>query len=324
MNYTNIPNTELRTAVICLGTGSIGSAIDEHTSFALLDRYTALGGNFIDTAAVYANWLPGESSISEKTIGRWIKSRGNRQEIVLATKGAHPDLATMHISRLAPVDIVGDLDASLRHLQTDIIDLYWLHRDDVSRPVAEILDCLVTQVRAGKIRYYGCSNWTLPRIKAAQAHAAAHALPGFVGNQMLWSLAALDLRRISDTTMVAMDEEMRRFHQETSLAAIPYSAQAQGLFSKMARGAAAAGVGGDARFDLPENAARYRRIQQLQTETSLSITQIVLGYLLSQPFTTIPIVGCRTVEQLGDSMQAADVRMAPEHLAFLKTGEWPT
>ena len=209
MLYTAIPNTALTPSALCMGSNMMGSVTDKQTSFRLLDAFVAAGGTFLDTAKVYADWLPGERSVSEKTIGEWLRHSGKRSQVVVATKGAHPELATMHIGRLSPAEIVADLDASLRHLQTDVIDLYWLHRDDVKRPVAEILETMESQVRAGKIRYYGCSNWRAGRIGEAQAYARSQGWTGFVADQMMWSLAAVDYAALPDKTMVAMDADLK-------------------------------------------------------------------------------------------------------------------
>lgn len=284
-----------------------------------MDAYLTCGGNVIDTAAVYANWLPGEKNSSEKTIGRWLARTGKRDKIVLATKGGHPDLATMHISRMSPSEIVDDVETSLRNLQTDWIDLYWLHRDDPARPVAEIIDTLHGQVVAGKIRYFGSSNWRADRIEAAQIYATARGITGFVANQMRWSLAAIDPDATGDPTTVAMDDETYAFHQRTGLAAIPYSSQASGYFQKMAEGRAIS-PSQQKVYGGPENQQRLARVIQLAQETGLSVSQIVLAYLTSQPFTTIPIVGCRTVAQVEDSMRAGDVQLSNEQVAWLDKG----
>jgi aryl-alcohol dehydrogenase-like predicted oxidoreductase len=142
LKYQSIPGTNLSPSVICLGTAQIGSVIPEADAFRLLDTYYGLGGTFLDTAQVYADWLPGERSASEKTIGRWLKARGLRNHTVVSTKGGHPDLHAMEIPRLSPEHIVFDVERSLLNLQTDRIDLYWLHRDDPNRPVSEMLDIL--------------------------------------------------------------------------------------------------------------------------------------------------------------------------------------
>jgi aryl-alcohol dehydrogenase-like predicted oxidoreductase len=320
MRYTQIPGTELKTSVICLGCGSLGSAVNQEDSFALLDAFVAQGGNFLDTAKVYADWLPIERSVSENTIGRWMKARRNRDRVMVGTKGAHPDLATMHIPRMSRQEIAGDVDASLKHLQVDVIDLYWLHRDDPARPAGEIIESLNEHVRAGKIRYLGCSNWRADRIEAAQAYAVAHGLQGFAGDQMLWSLAAVDIQAMGDPTLVVMQDELKRYHAQTGLAAIPYSSQAGGLFNKMAVGAKVANPGINRMYQTPENTNRFERIQRLAHDAGLSITQVVLGYLLAQPFVTVPIVGCRTLDQLNDSLRAADAVLPAEQVRYLEGG----
>jgi aryl-alcohol dehydrogenase-like predicted oxidoreductase len=299
----------------------MGSVQDRAASFQLLDAFFAAGGTFLDTAKVYADWLPGERSVSEKTIGAWLRHSGKRDRVVLATKGAHPDLSTMHIGRLRPADITADVEASLRHLQTDVIDLYWLHRDDVSRPVAEILKTLEDLVRAGKIRYYGCSNWRAPRIAEAQAAAAREGWGGFVADQMMWSLAAVDAAALPDKTMVPMDPALKQLHLATGLAAVPYSSQANGYFQRLAAGDRAGLKEGPRRiYATQTNEQRLGRIRQLAAKRGLSITAIVLGYLMAQPFPTFPIFSCRTLSQLEDVLSAADVILTQEQLAFLEAG----
>jgi aryl-alcohol dehydrogenase-like predicted oxidoreductase len=315
LNPSALPFTNLEVSPLCLGCGPLGSTLDQSASFRLLDAYTAAGGNFIDTAKVYADWLPGERSISEKTIGAWLAQRGNRNQVNVATKGAHPDLAAMCIPRMSPSEITGDLESSLRHLGVETIDLYWLHRDDPTRPVAEILETLAAQVLAGKIRYYGCSNWQTGRIREAQAYALAHGLPAFAANQMMWSLAAINPAGPGDPTLAPMNEAMFAFHQETGLAAVPFSAQASGFFSKLIDGRASLEAPGPYRNS--HNRERLARVRQLGEQTGLSVTQIVLGYLRGQPFVTVPIIGPKSLAQLTDSLTAVDVSLTPEQIAFL-------
>lgn len=319
MQKITLPGADLQPTVICLGTGEFGSIrMDREAAFAMLDFYVEQGGNFLDTASVYANWLPGERHSSEKTLGRWMQARRNRHEIVIGTKGAHPELETMHISRLSPKEIVHDLETSLRNLQTEVIDLYWLHRDDPTRPAGEIIETLQAQVQAGKIHYFGCSNWRTERIRAAQEYAAQTGRPGFVANQMLWNLGRPDFEVMGDPTIAGMDESMWQYHRQTNLAAIPYSSQANGFFTKLAQGREGAIREGTQRvYHHPENYRRAERVQTLSAETGLSATQIVLGYLLAQPFPTIPIVGCRTLDQLADSLSASEVTLSAAQIAYL-------
>ena len=319
MYYRTLPNTSLSVSPICLGTSELGSVVPEADAFRLLDAFVERGGNFLDTAAVYANWIPGERNASEKTIGRWLRERGNRASVVVATKGAHPYLATMDVPRLSPAEIGADVDASLSHLQVDAIDLYYLHRDDRTRPVAEIVETLHDLVKAGKLRYVACSNWRADRIAAAQVYAAEHGFQGFVADQILWNLAVIDPSAVSGQGVVVMDEALHRLHAETGMAAVPFSSQAGGLFQKLASGGQDMVKQGLRRtYPLDKNLRRFHRMQSLAAEAGLTISQIVLGYLLSQPFATVPIVGCKTQAHLRDTMDAAAVTLTGEQVAFLQ------
>jgi aryl-alcohol dehydrogenase-like predicted oxidoreductase len=322
MRHVVLPGTDLRVSTLCLGTGQFGSKVDQTTAFALLDRFTDAGGTLLDTANVYGDWIPGTKSSSEKTLGAWLTSRGRRDQIVLATKGGHPRLESMPVSRLAPADLIHDVDESLRHLQTGVIDLYWLHRDDPARPVGEIMQTLADLARAGKIRYSGCSNWRVARIREAQAYAAQHGLPGFVGDQMLWNLAALDPAALADPSLVAMDSDLYAYHRASGLAAIPYSSQAGGLFQKLAHPSRPWRTQPriPAYYPQTANRARLQRSQALARDLGVSLTGIVLGYLQSQPFVTVPIVGCQTLDHLDDSLTGDGVQLTPAQLAYLETG----
>ncbi len=322
MRQLTLPGSDLRVSSLCLGIGQFGSGLGQEISWRLLDAFVEAGGAFVDTANVYGDWVPGLKSPSEKMLGAWLAGRGNRDQVVLATKGGHPRLESMDVSRLAPADLVHDVDESLRHLQVEVIDLYWLHRDDPARPVGEIMQTLADLAAVGKIRSIGCSNWRADRIRAAQEYAAAQGLPGFVGDQMLWSMAALNPNGLPDPTMVAMTPDLYGYHLQSGLAAIPYSSQANGLFQKLSdwRSRDRITPGQAARHPLAENQARLARAQSLARDLGVSLTGIVLGYLQSQPFTTIPIIGCRTLDQLQDSLAGDGVRLSPEQLAFLEGG----
>ncbi len=313
-----LPGTDLTVSSLCLGTLSLGSTLDLRASFKLLDAFVDQGGNFLDTAKIYADWLPGEKSLSEKTIGRWLRERKSHGPVVVGTKGAHPDLEAMNVPRLSSQEIRSDVEASLLHLGVDRIDLYWLHRDDTRRPVEEILGTMGGLVRAGKIRYFGCSNWTLERIRASQVYAKKTACPGFVANQPMWSLAKVNPGGNSDPTLVVMDEAMQRYHRENGFAAIPYSSQANGWFQKMAAGISTQGL---SKYSNQANEGRSQRVQKLAEQSGSSITQVVLGYLLSQPFATCPIIGCHSLAQLQDSLKASEVVLTPEQVKYLEAGE---
>ena len=198
-------NTELSVAPLCLGTVNYGSAMPEKEAIHQLSRYVELGGNFIDTAHIYGDWEPGMGPLSETAIGKWLKEFPERDRLVISTKGAHPRMQTMQIPRCSDAEIEEDLNSSLELLHTDYVDLYFLHRDDPRRPAGEIVEFLEKQVKAGKIRYYGCSNWKLSRVMEANAYAKEHGLQGFVCNQLMWSLADVNFSGLADQSFVLMD-----------------------------------------------------------------------------------------------------------------------
>jgi aryl-alcohol dehydrogenase-like predicted oxidoreductase len=312
MQHITIPNTDLTVSPICLGCANLGVKNTEEEAFALLDAFTASGGNFLDTARVYSNWIPGELNRSERIIGDWLDSRNNRDRIVLATKGAHPILGTTD-DRLSSSHIEADLLGSLESLRASIIDLYYLHRDEPGRPVAEIIDTLHMHQQAGRIGHYACSNWHPDRIVEAQTYAHSNGMSGFVANQMRWSLAGMSVGPPKDPTMRAMDASTYDLHIESGLAAIPFGSQAGGYFTKLAVDPASA------EKSAFHNEANQNLLQTLQSGASANatITQIALAWLIAQPFTTIPIIGSRNLGQLKDSLPAAGIVLPNELLDAL-------
>lgn len=319
MKYRDIPNTDLSVSTLCLGTGGFGSAQSEQEAFRLLDEFVDQGGNFLDTARVYAAWLPGGMGLSERTIGAWLRSRGNQQSIVVGTKGAHPDLSTMHIPRMSREEVTGDCEDSLRALGLEAIPLYWLHRDDDSRPVEDILETMERLVSAGKIRWYGVSNWRVNRLERAYELARSHGMHGPVANQPMWSLAQVNVESLSDPTMVWMDNEMIGFQQSSKVACIPYTSQARGFFGKAAaHGIDALSASQVRAYDNAMSRERLERLQTVSTETGWSVSAIALAYLTSQPdFVTIPIIGVSNEAQLVESLQAGDMVLSDRVLTYL-------
>lgn len=236
MRKVKLNNTDLLVSPVCLGTVNYGTTMSKEESKSQLTSFVKYGGNFIDTAHIYGNWASDVDSISERVIGEWIKETGNRDKIVIATKGAHPTWGHMDIPRVNRKDITQDLNESLEYLNTDYIDIYFLHRDDVDTPVSEIMECLDDARKEGKIRYYGCSNWTLPRIKEAQEYCRHHELQGFTFNQLMWSLADINFYNLPDKTFVLMDEETKKFHSKTGMNVMAYMSIAKGYFERRAAG----------------------------------------------------------------------------------------
>lgn len=318
MQYAALTGTDLPVSAVALGLANIGVRYSESDGLELLDAFRAAGGTFLDTAAVYSDWHPGETRRSERILGDWLQSRRCRSEMVIATKGGHPSLQNPGPSRLTRADLTDDLDGSLQALRIDCIDLYYLHRDDPSLDVDDILSTLEILVKEGKIRFYACSNWTASRMAEAEAAAAAHGWTGFRANQMLWSYGSRHMVPPADTTLVRMDGAMHAYHRRTQLAAVPYTSQAQGFFTKRIRQGADPALE-NSPYATPANEERCQALELLSQKTGVSPTALVLGFLLAQPFPTIPIVGCRTIQQLEASLEALslgdDSLQALRHLA---------
>ncbi|HIT75372.1 MAG TPA: aldo/keto reductase [Candidatus Avipropionibacterium avicola] len=299
-----LPGTDLTVSALCLGTASFGSRLSEAESRRMLDHFVDLGGNFIDTALNYADWHHPEPAISEKVIGRWLRSRPDADEIVVATKGACP--RPDRFFRVTPECIRADVTASLAHLQVETIPLYWLHRDDPSMPVGPIIDVLNELVAVGHIRHFACSNWTADRIEQAQAHAETHGLQGFVADQLMWSLA--EPGPLADKTIVVMDPALHALHTRTGLPAVAFSAQAKGLFSgRYDREHPPPQDSAVAPYWTEANRALLDRVLAAATRHDVAPAAVALAALSQQPFPTIPVIGASTLDQLTESCAGADL-----------------
>lgn len=315
MKYVSIPGTELAPSALVLGASDYGTTLDRSDSFAMLDAFVERGGNMIDTALVYGN---GES---EKTIGAWLKARGGKRDILVATKGAHPDLADW-TPRLNKEDIRNDLHASLRHLGIECINLYWLHRDDPEVPAEEIIGVLNEQAEAGKIRYFGCSNWSVARIRQANDYARLSGLQAFVGSQLLWNLARLNPGSIGDATVAAMDEASLDYYRQAGLAVFAFTSQARGFFSKAdERGLDAIVNWVKQMFYNETTMERLARAKQLAGDKQVKVAAIVLAYLLNHSVPAFPIVAFSSRAQLEQALQAVDCILTAEEVRWLEQGD---
>lgn len=287
---------------ICLGTATFGTAqIPQERAFAILDHFAAAGGNFVDTAHVYAAWLPDGAGASERTLGAWMRSRG--MELVVGSKGGHPPLADMMRSRLRPEDLAADCSESLERLQRGRIDLYWLHRDDPAIPVGEIIGALQPLLRSGRIGALGASNWSTARIAAANAWAAGHGATGFIASQIAWSLAADAPGYTPSGGTLGMDGATLAWHQASGVAQIPYSSQAGGFFAKP--------LPTTGRYACPANAARWHRVRAMAAQRGCSPNALALAWILSHPCGGWAVVGPKDPQQLHDTLAAAALPLEP-------------
>lgn len=307
-----------RVSALALGTMDFGGKIPRGMAFDFLDAFAEAGGNNVDTARVYGDFASGRQGGSEEVVGLWMEARKNRDAVFLGTKGAHPPMDDMHRGRLSRGEIESDLSMSLDALRTDHVDLYWLHRDDESRPVGDILETLNGLIERGRIGLAGASNWSVARMREANEYARAHGLKGFAANQPQFSLARQVVCR--DDTLKQMDAEMHRFHRETRMPCFAFSSQAKGFYSKLdAQGEAGLPERVRERFLYPENARRLPLLRALSQETGYSVNALSILYLTSQPFDTYPILGASSLEQLRAGFEAADGALSPEQVQALRS-----
>ena len=315
MEKVILKGTDLCVSQVALGTDSYGLLTNEEESYALLDEFFALGGNLLDTALIYSDWVPGEKSRSEKLLGRWMKKRGRRDDVIISTKGSHPDFATMDVHRLSKEDIEGDIEKSLTHLGTDYVDIYWLHRDSEALPVDGIMDTLGGLVKAGKIRYIGMSNWTHKRIEEANKYAKANGLPLIVSSQIQYSVAEA-IKEHNDPTLVLMNDNEYNYFKEKKMPVFAFASQAKGFFSKL-DALGEDGVSGKAyeRYFSETNLKRFKVIKALSEKYSVSVAEIVIALLVSnEDFQTIPIVGCKNSAHLNSSVAGTNVKLTQEEV----------
>lgn len=315
MERRQIQNTELSVSPFGLGTADAGVAWREEDTEKIFGTYLDLGGNVIDTAHVYSDWVPPETSRSERIIGDWLVKTKKRNEIVLVTKGGHPSMLgenpDMHKSRMRWEDMRKDLDSSLTKLRTDWIDLYFYHRDDPSIPVEETVEVMEDFVRQGKIRYYGCSNWTPERMKAADAYCKEKGYRGFVANQMLFNYGTKCMNPMADDTLCVMDDEMYAYHRENrDNLAMPYMGICSGFFHNYEK------KGGDAVKESPYytegNRKAAGRLDMLKEKYGADTTQILLGFFTVQDFPCLPLYGTGKPERLRDAAKAFSIAFEKE------------
>jgi 1-deoxyxylulose-5-phosphate synthase len=281
-----------------LALGTLGFSLKTRDrDYALLDAWLEAGGTVIDSAHVY------EDGDAERVLGRWLADRpGARERIVLVTKGAHPDGDRR---RVTAADIAADLRDSMERLGGPV-DLYLLHRDDPAVEVGEIVDALDAHRRAGEIRAFGVSNWTLPRIDEANEYAAARGVAGIACNSPHLSLAVQNEPPWAGC-LSATDAESRAWHERTGMPLLAWSAQAGGWFA-----------GAESRvYDNAGNRERRARAGRLGRERGASANAIALAWVLAQPFPTVAVVGPHSVEHLRASLQALAVELSPDEVRWL-------
>jgi aryl-alcohol dehydrogenase-like predicted oxidoreductase len=296
---------------ISLGAGGLGWAPDEQC-FAIMDLYAELGGFTYDSARLYAG---GNCDIS---LGKWLKSRNIRDKSTVVTKGGHPNPASMFVSRLSREEIESDLDLSLKAIQIDCSDLHIVHRDDVKKPVEEIVDSLDALVKSGKTRAVGVSNWAASRIIQAQKYAESAGKSPIVCSQAHFSLALTSTPSTGDLTHVILNEPDTSWYKESQIALMAFSPQARGWFVARAENREPK-PSPLAYYDgLPENHRRLQRLIKLSRETGYSLSALTTAYVRDCGLNTSPLCAYSSTEQLKDSFGALKFKLTKEQVDFLE------
>ncbi|MEU6805282.1 aldo/keto reductase [Streptomyces neyagawaensis] len=300
--------SDLEVFPLSLGGNVFGWTADETESFAVLDAYAEAGGNFIDTADSYSAWVDGNTGgESETIIGKWVKARGNRADVVIATKvSQHPEYRG-----LSAATIKAAADASLARLGTDHIDLYYTHFDRPEVPVEEIITALDDLVRAGKVRAIAASNITPERLQASLDFSAREGLARYVALQPHYNLVSRD----------TYEGALQSVAAEAGLSAVPYFALAKGFLTGKYRPGTtvdsprAAGAG--AYLDTPRGPRVLAALDEIARSRNAEIATIALSWLTAQPTVTAPIASARTTTQLPPLLAVVDLTLTPEELKTL-------
>jgi len=307
MQQRKLGDSGVSVAPLCLGGNVFGWTADEPTSFAVLDAFVALGGNAIDTADGYSYWVPGhQGGESETVIGRWLKRRGRRDDVVVATKVGWWEKR----KGIGRDNIIAGCEDSLVRLGVEAIDLYWLHRDDEQTPAAEYLGALDSLLRAGKVRAVGASNFGVPRFKAALDESERKGLVSFVAQQPEYSLLNRDI-----------EKDLMPLCAREDVGIMPYFPLASGFLTgkyrtasdktKSVRGGSAVkhleGKGKPVLAALDAVAARH----------GATCAQVALAWIMAKPAIAAPIASATSVAQITELMGALELTLTADDVAQL-------
>lgn len=325
MKYVNL--RELRVSNICFGTAGFGGgAIDEPTAFALLDLWRELGGNFADTANVYGRWTDG-TNLGELIIGRYLASRG-KSSLIVGTKGCHWSPDEPDRSRVREDCARRDIEESLRSLGIEAIPIYWLHRDDESRPIEEILGFCEKLRAEGKLLYYGFSNYSAYRLREAAECCRERGWSGFIGvqNRHFAPVYTEAAAAKQDKTLREYTPEEGEFHRSSGVAEMPYSSLAQGCFAKMSEAGVCVSGGRivgeydrkaispefEAKWFSPRTLSRYELLKAYADGAGLDMYQASVAFHTCRDYLDIPIAATSGAARLRALAAASKARIPAE------------
>ncbi len=302
MDKRRLGQSDIRTAPLCLGGNVFGWTLDEAGSFRILDEFMAAGFDFLDTADVYSTWVPGHiGGESETIIGKWLRLRGNRSRLILATKVGW--LMPPDQKGLSKANIVRAVEQSLRRLQTDYIDLYQSHVDDAETPLEETLSAFGELIRQGKVRAIGASNYSAARLSQALDLAAGGSLPRYDSLQPLYNLY----------DRAGFEAELAPLCVQRSVGAISYFSLASGFLSGKYR--SSRDLAGRARgprvekYLNPRGRAILDALDEVATSQASTPASVALAWLMTRPGVTAPIASATSSQQLQALVAAAHLKL---------------
>lgn len=310
MQKKYLGKSPLEVSTICFGGNIFGWTVDEARSFSLLDAFIEAGGNFIDTADMYSTWVPGhKGGESETIIGKWMKERGARNKVVIATK-VGMELAPDK-KGLSKKYILKAVEDSLKRLQIDCIDLYISHKADDSTPIEETLEAYQQLIKQGKIKVAGASNYSAMGLKEACEKGKSSNLANYVSLQPLYNLY----------DRADFETSLEPICKEFNLGVTPYYSLASGFltgkyrseedFKKSARG------GGMTRYMNDKGVKILKALDQVSKAQRTSVTAVSLAWLMSRSIVTAAIVSATSREQMKDLIASTNLKLTSDSLALL-------
>ncbi|UCM86566.1 aldo/keto reductase [Streptomyces marincola] len=296
-----------RVSALCLGAMPFGTTVDEETSFAILDRFVEAGGTTIDTANCYSFWVPnGEGGESENVLGRWLKDRGGRDRLTIASKVGSGPAADGGAEGLAPEVIRTELEGTLRRLGTDHLDLYYAHREDRSTPDEETIAAFHQAVTDGRTRTLGASNHAAWRLAETRSLAQQRGWTPYTAVQQRWSY----LRPRPGTTLpegghVHATDDLLDYVHSHGLTFFAYTTLLWGAYSRP-------GQPLPEHYDHPGTERRLGALAKVSAELGASPVQVVLAWLIGGEPAVVPIIGVSSVAQLDECLAAADLELPRE------------
>lgn len=314
MEAVRLSDTGVTVSAMCLGTDYYGSRTPSQVAWELLDDFSEAGGSFLDTANIYACFIPGfVGGESETVIGDWMAARGNRYRMFVASKVAGP---YQDVPRgLRAVDVERECEKSLRRLRSDVIDLYYAHLDDRDTPLEEIVEAFDRLVTAGKVRFPGVSNWHTWRIAEARLLAEMQGWPRPAALEFRHSY----LRPVAGADFgdqIAASEQLLDYAKTYQLTLVAYSILLNGAYTRTDRELPAQYQGKDAD-------TRLSVLRQIAQEVEATPNQVVIAWMLQADQPIIPIIGGSTREQIRENIGAATVRLTDDQLRRLHSAGAP-